>query len=41
MYDMNKLSTVQQVQVLAVLSAEQLKMNLPEGKKEELRNTKR
>jgi hypothetical protein len=41
MYDMNQLSTVRQVQMLPVLSIEQLKMNLPEGEKEELRNTKR
>jgi hypothetical protein len=40
MYDMNQLSTPCQVQVLAALSVEQLEMNLPEGVKEELSNTK-
>ena len=40
MYDRNQLSTAKRVQVIAALSLEQLGMDLLEGEKEALINTK-
>jgi hypothetical protein len=37
---MNEVSTAKRIQVIAALSVEQLGIDLPEGKKDTLRNTK-
>ena len=38
-YDMIQLSTLKRVKVIDALSVEQINMDVPEGEKEEVRNT--